>query len=84
MFVAQRRGQATRTQRRLSASGDFRHALRAGVSNLDFGRSWRRTLAQAGHVRVIAGGKDACHPKRYDETRCLHCVCRETASRTSP
>jgi hypothetical protein len=46
-------------------------------SNLDFGRSWRRTLAQSGHVRVITAGKDACHPKRYNETRCLHSVAEE-------
>jgi hypothetical protein len=46
-------------------------------SNLDFGRSWRRTLAQAGHVRVITGGKDACHPKRHDEPRRLHSVAEE-------
>ena len=43
-------------------------------SNLDFGRSWRRALAQAGHVRVIARKKYVDKSKRYDKARSLHSV----------
>ena len=46
-------------------------------SNLDFGRSWRRTLAQAGHISVIARKKDARQSKRYDEPCSLHGIAEE-------
>src|SRR5580704_19545319 len=62
---------------RLTRKRRFPAARWRRSSNLDFGRSWRRTLAQAGHVRVITREKDACHPKRYDEPRRLHSVAEE-------
>jgi hypothetical protein len=77
MFSAHARGQATRTQRPPDAQAAISGARWSRCSNLDFGRSWRRTLVHAGHVRVIASGKDACQPKRHDETRCLHSVAEE-------
>jgi hypothetical protein len=66
-----------RNDNELPPASGIAGVLRRRRSNLEFGRSWRRTFFQSVCPHVIVGEQEDCQPKLMGEHRDLHNMAQE-------